>query len=329
MLFTAETRLVRYARHVTQNVAAIGIGKQLKLPDSPVTRAFTPLRYNRRVNTLIDFLSSTSHPVAAAGTSLPDALAVCIAFAAAVIAGAMNSVAGGGTLVSFPALVLVLGLDPIRANATNSMSLWPASLTGALGFREMVKGKDALIIPFSIVSLIGGVIGAVLLYFTPPEQFKVIVPWLILMAVALFLLQEKLVPPPPVLIDGAQAAEFKGPSAGNLAFQFLVAVYGGYFGAGIGILMLAALGFMRIGDIYRMSYVKNFCALIINLAASVTLAIQGLIDWPVAVIMTVGACVGGYAGAGVAKKIGAKNLRRAISIIGLIIAAYMLYKQFA
>ncbi len=244
--------------------------------------------------------------------------------------GAINTVAGGGTLLTFPILIFGLGLDPIAANATNSMALWPAAATGALGLKEKAGNVNAFLIPFALVSVLGGVTGAVLLFVTSPDQFKAIVPWLILMAVALFLLQERLhshMPPPIATGDAGEPC--RAPTFQALLFQFFVAVYGGYFGAGIGILMLAVLGFMRVGDIYRMSYIKNVCALIINFAAAFTLALRGLIVWPVALVMVVGACVGGYAGADVAKKIGAKKLRKVISVIGLIIAGYMIFKQVA
>jgi len=281
------------------------------------------------VSSIFDYLHSFN--TLSAVPSSPDGVPpYLLAFFAAMAGGAINTVAGGGTLLTFPVLIFGLGLDPIAASATNSMALWPAALTGALGFKRSAADVNAFLIPFAAISVLGAVVGAVLLFFTPLEQFKAIVPWLILMAVALFLLQERLQSRlgPPLSAEAA-LEPCKAPTAAALLFQFCVAVYGGYFGAGIGILMLAVLGFMRVGDIYRMSYIKNVCALIINFAAAITLAWRGLIVWPVALVMVLGACLGGYAGADVAKKIGAKNLRQAISVIGLLLAGYMIFKQVA
>ena len=250
-----------------------------------------------------------------------------IAFAAASVAGAVNSVAGGGTLITFPTL-LWLGVPPVNANATNTMALWPAALAGAWGFRETKPASKKLLILFAFVSLAGGASGAYLLTLTNNEQFKAIVPWLILMAAVLFLAQDNLafLKPAPQTETPPVAAE--QPMLMALIFQYFVAVYGGYFGAGIGIIMLAALAVMRVGDIYQMNFMKNIGALCVNLSASLVLGIWGLVDWPMALAMAAGALLGGFFGADAAKAIGPRRLRTAISSMAFLIAGYMLFRQF-
>lgn len=256
-------------------------------------------------------------------------LLLAIAFVAAFMAGAINSVAGGGTLITYSTLNLLLDLPSKAANATNTMALWPASLAGTLGFRKTRPPSPKIVASFVITSAFGGATGAALLRQTSESQFKIIVPWLILMAALLFLLQgtiaKKL---------GIGESKEGDPQRSNstwalvLVFQFFVGVYGGYFGAGIGIIMLAALSYMRVGDIYHMSFLKNFSALAINCTAAGLLGLWGMVDWPIAGIMACGALLGGFFGTGVAKRIGAERMRTAISVIGMLIAGYMMYNQF-
>lgn len=250
-----------------------------------------------------------------------------LVFAAAFTAGAINSVAGGGTLLTYPVLDLIVKLDPLQANATSTMGLWPASLSGMMGYRSALEDRKHFPIDFGLASVLGGVAGALLLGYLGSERFKAVVPWLIFMAAVLFVAQEWVL---KLINKGAEPTPRDPdlPTPPSLIFyQFLVGVYGGYFGAGIGIMMLAAFGFMRVGDIYRMNFLKNFCALAVNVTATVVFIYQGLIVWPIALLMAVAAILGGYIGAGVAKKIGAKRLRILISVIGFSIAGFMLYRS--
>jgi len=248
----------------------------------------------------------------------------------------INSVAGGGTLLTYPTLFYVIKLDAIVANTTNTMALWPASLAGAWGFRTHAPQSRALVLSFSVASALGGITGAILLKHTQAKQFEAIVPWLILMAAVLFLAQERIVG----ALSEATSADADHPAADNnpgetranlpisaLIFQFAVGIYGGYFGAGIGIIMLGALSMLKLGDIYQLSFLKNLGALCINVAATVLFSAWGLVDWRYAVVMAVSAMLGGYAGAGFAKKIGARRLRMAVSIVGFAIEARMLIQQ--
>jgi len=245
---------------------------------------------------------------------------------AAAIGGAVNAIAGGGTLVTFPALI-GLGVPAIVANATSTVALWPGALGSMYGYREELAGVRAWAIRFAVPSLVGGLAGAVLLLRTPGERFDQFVPWLVLGATALFLVQRPLMAAlRDRTHDGTKASEdpaSQPPTAPLLLFQFAVAVYGGYFGAGIGILMLAALGFMGFTNIHRMNGLKNWGGLCINVTAAATFAIRGFVDWPVAIAMAVGAVAGGYAGSRLAQRGSQEWVRRTVIVIGFVAAVWL------
>ncbi|MBV9849803.1 MAG: sulfite exporter TauE/SafE family protein [Armatimonadetes bacterium] len=248
-------------------------------------------------------------------------------FAAALLAGAINSVAGGGTLLTFPALLAAPHVSYVMANATSTVALVPGSVSAFWGYRqEMGRGRRELLW-LGLPSLAGGVIGAKLVLRAGDEVFAHLVPWLILGATALFMLNE------PVRRWVARGRrEEAAPSArqgvlGVMLFQFVVAVYGGFFGAGMGILMLAALGFLGLSNIHHMNGLKNFAAVCINGVAAATFILGGRVNWPLALLMAVGAVLGGYGGAGLARRLGQKNVRRLVVGIGLVIGLAMLVKQ--
>jgi len=244
--------------------------------------------------------------------------------AAAFAAGMINSIAGGGTLVSFPALLWV-GRDPVLANATSTVALWPASLAGAYGFRGELKGNGRAFLLFAAPSLAGGVLGAVLLLRTPSETFGRLVPFLILFATLLLAAQE---PISRRLRAGRE--EEHGPTrawwAGALAFQFCVGLYGGYFGAGIGILMLAALGLLGFTDIHRMNALKNLLAICINGVAAVYFIFSGSVIWTDVLVMTFAAIAGGYSGARLAYRLGRRFVRLAVILIGLVMSVSLFFR---
>ena len=249
-----------------------------------------------------------------------------LVFGAGIVAGAMNSVAGGGTLISFPTLIW-LGVPSITANATNTVALWPGSLAGAWGHRREMRGADRSMYALIVPSVIGGLIGAVLLHRTPTGIFDRLVPGLILFATLLFMAQEPIqrrFNPTP-----SHPHTLAPSHAGRLApfiFQFLVGVYGGYFGAGMGILMLAALGIMGHTDIHQMNGLKNLLAACINIIASIYLIGAGLVSWPDALVLAIGAVIGAIAGAGVARRIGRAAVRRIVVGIGFAMAAALLLR---
>ncbi len=235
-----------------------------------------------------------------------------IVFAAAVVAGAINAVAGGGTLVTFPTLVW-LGVPSIAANATNTVSLWPGSLGSVWGYRRELSGVDRSVFFLTVPSIAGGLIGAVLLDLTPTETFDRLVPFLILFATGLFMAQDQV----QRRFNLARAHQSRSPwRSWTMVFQFGVAIYGGYFGAGIGILMLAALTLMGHTDIHRMNGIKNLLATAINGTAAVYFAFNTPVLWADVLVMAVGSIAGGIGGAGIARRIGRDNVRRVVIAIG-------------
>ena len=245
--------------------------------------------------------------------------------AAAMVAGAMNAVAGGGTLVTFPTLILV-GTGSEMANATSTLALVLGTAGSMFGYREHVKAIKAWLARFALVSAIGGLLGAMVLTRTSDAFFAKMVPFLILFATVLFMAQgafRKFANK-----EAAAAKHGRGAIAGALIFQFAVSVYGGFFGAGIGILMLASLGFLGMTNIHEMNALKTVLGSLINAVATIWFIRAGLIDWTKAGIMTAGALVGYYLTARYAQRIPQQRVRQLISMIGFGISGYMFYKQF-
>jgi len=260
---------------------------------------------------------------------MPDLLHSAAFMIAGCIAGVMNAIAGGGTLVTFPTLIFA-GLPSIIANATSTIALLPATISSAFGYRHAARSVSRWLIVFAPVSLLGGLTGGILLVRTPSRMFDTLVPFLILFATVLFManasfnrLFGRLIPaskrgtdPPRTWVVGAAV------------FQLAVAVYGGYFGAGIGILMLASLGLLGFEDVHEMNALKVRLGFLINIVAALYFVANGLVEWPSAGIMAVGTIVGGYGGAHFAQKIPQARVRSIITFIGLLISAVMFYKQF-
>jgi uncharacterized protein len=245
-------------------------------------------------------------------------------FGIAFIAGMINSVAGGGTLLTFPSLVW-LGQSPVVANATSTAALWPGSLGGMWGYRHELRQTRTPLYFLIIPSVVGGITGAVLLRQTPPGIFARLVPFLILFATILFMLQSTL---QRWLRSHQHRHEGARWLAGAAAFQFGVAVYGGYFGAGIGILMLAALGLLGLTDIHQMNGLKNLFAVCINVVATAYFMLAGLVEWPIAATMALGAISGGYGGAGLARKLGPVVVRRTVITLGFVMTLSLFFKQY-
>ena len=242
---------------------------------------------------------------------------------AAVLAGIINSVAGGGTLLTFPALTLVLGPSAaatVIANGTSTIALFPGSVAAVWGYRRELPGTGQWVRPLLIPSLVGGAIGARLVALRDPQEFMQLVPWLILVATTLFLLQ-------PTIsrwtgIGKPHAAPAWGTQLGIVAFQFLIALYGGYFGAGIGILMLSALALMGISDIHRMNGVKTILASAINGVSVILFIWYGKVNWNLAWPMIISAIIGGYVGASVARRLDKNLVRYSVVAIGLMLSGY-------
>ena len=272
-------------------------------------------------------------------------LQLLLAALAAAAGGAVNAIAGGGTLITFPTL-LALGIPPIVANATSSVALWPGTVGSMWGYRRELQGARSWAVRFAIPSLAGGGLGALLLLRTSSERFSMLVPFLVLGATALFILQAPLVSylrsrrmnaaaaamnPDVALATGASAPSdprvLAPPAFSLLIYQFVVSIYGGYFGAGMGILMLAALGFMGLANIHQMNGLKNWGGTCINLVAVGIFAASGVVSWPISIVMAIGAGVGGYVASGLAQRVEQRTVRRLIIVIGLASGIWLLIER--
>jgi uncharacterized protein len=242
-------------------------------------------------------------------------------------AGVINAIAGGGTILTFPALLLA-GVGAIEANATSTVALIVGIVGSLTSYRRNLPAVAHWLRAFTPVSLLGGLLGSVLLTCTPSRVFDRLVPFLILFATVLFLLNNFLRPrynpgnDPRLNLLSHRWLPYA------LTFQFFVAVYGGYFGAGIGILMLATLGMMGLHNVHEMNTVKTVLGGLVNIVAALYFIAVGLVDWPKALIMAAGASAGYYGGAHFAQSISQNSVRRLIALIGFAISAYMFYIQF-
>ena len=234
----------------------------------------------------------------------------------------MNAMAGGGTILTYPTL-LFIGQSAITANATSTVALWPGALSSLYGYRREVAEHRGWLRTLFLPSLLGGALGAVLLLKTPVKTFERLAPYLILFATLLFMVQGIV-----SRWTGSEHEAARTPArlAAAIVFQFGVSVYGGYFGAGIGILMLAVLGFLGLSDIHAANGLKNFFAMCINGVAALYFIARGSIDWPAALVMIAGAVAGGYAGAQFARSIGKGKARAAVVVIGIAVAVILLVR---
>lgn len=249
-----------------------------------------------------------------------------ILFPIALLAGGINAVAGGGSFFVFPAL-LMTGIPATSANATNTMALWPGTVSSVVAYREEIVTHKRDLLRLSLLNLGGGLTGALLLLYIPEQRFEALVPWLLLIATLLFAFSRKL------------TAFFRGhhidathttvtQKGWSLALQFVIAVYGGFFGAGIGILMLALFALLGYRNIHEMNALKAFLSCIINLIAVVAFAVAGIIVWPVALMLMVASTIGGYAGARIAKKVPDHRVRQFVLLCAVSMTAYFFVKPY-
>jgi uncharacterized membrane protein YfcA len=226
--------------------------------------------------------------------------------------------------VSFPTLIW-LGLGSVTANATSTVAIWPGTVGSAWGYRRELGDAEPRFLALIVPSLVGGLAGALLLRFTPASIFDHLVPFLILFATLLFMAQE---PVQRMLkTSNPEARRTTGWLVGGMLFQFGVGLYGGYFGAGIGILMLAALSILGIRDIHEMNSLKVVFGGSVNGIAAVYFIWARMVYWPYVVLMAVAAILGGYFGAGTARKLGGKAVRRIVIAIGFFMAVSLFIKK--
>jgi uncharacterized membrane protein YfcA len=262
---------------------------------------------------------------------------IALLAAASVAAGAINSVAGGGTILTFPVLAAILPPTPgrmVTANATSTIGLMPGALAAAWAYRAERDGQPPWARWLLLPSVIGSGVGAMLLLTLPPRLFNLLVPWLILLAAVLFALQPRLARRRERgAVTRADAGPTRGRIAVAVALQLGVGIYGGYFGAGIGILMLAVLGLLDLGDIHRLNGIKNVLGFTINGVAAAIFATGSAtgghpVSWPLAAVMVVGSIVGGFGGSMLARRLPAARVRRFVAIIGFTLAGYYLWRQY-
>ena len=242
-------------------------------------------------------------------------------FAAAMLGGAVNSIAGGGSLVTFPVLVLA-GLSPIVANATNNLSMCVGTIGSISGYYQQIKPHRQIVVRLALVSFVGSLIGAILLLTTPETLFYRMVPFLILLAAVLFSAGPSLVR----RFRHAEAAVVLSRWA--LLGQFVIAIYAGYFGAGQGIATLALLTLIGMSHMHEMNGVKSFLSACTNGIAIIPFVIAGVIAWPQALLMSVGAILGGFIGARLAKRVNPDRVRTAVLIFSYGMVAYFFWKVY-
>jgi uncharacterized membrane protein YfcA len=251
-----------------------------------------------------------------------------IVLAAGFVAAVMNAVAGGGTMLTFPAL-MAAGLSGVMANTTSTVALFIGMPGSVWAFRHRLLEVKAWIIPLGIVSLLGGLAGGWLLLALPSSVFDAVVPWLLLMATALFLLNTPIQRWLRKKRGASHDAEPEQPKPWGVAFQTGVAVYGGYFGAGIGIMMMAGLSLLGLRDVNRINALKSLLALLCNAASVVYFIACGSVDWRLAGWLIAGSIPGYFLGAHFAQRIPATAVRVIVAVIGLGIAGRLFWKQMA
>ena len=253
----------------------------------------------------------------------PTPINILVSIIAALLGGAQNSVAGGGSFLLFPTL-LAIGMPPVIANTTNTAALWPGSIASVFGYRDEVKqvwktqkGAFALV----IVSLVGGLIGAALLLGTSSSVFSGLLPWLLLIATLLFAFGNRLSAAARVRSEHLKLPDWS-ITAIIWGMQLVTAIYGGYFGAGIGIVMLAVLTIWGMKNIHEMNGIKTLLATSINGVAVVYFVARGTVDFPSVLWMIAGAIIGGYFGARLGRLVNPIRMRQFITVVAILLTIY-------
>jgi len=249
-----------------------------------------------------------------------------ILFSAALVAGVLNSVAGGGSFVSFPTLLLT-GVPPIPANATNTAALWPGTVASSWAYRGEIARHRRLVPLLTIIGIAGGVVGARILLRTPPATFMRLIPWLLFLSTLLF-------------VFGARIARWvrhrtlHHPQASTLTraltllLLFLMSIYVGYFGAGVGIVLSAVFSLMGLENIHAINGLRTYLVSVCNLVAIATFIAAGAVLWPQGVVMLVGAAAGGYSGAHYAQKMDPRHVRHIVIAVGFAMSGYFFFRIY-
>ncbi len=242
-------------------------------------------------------------------------------FFAAVIGGTLNAVAGGGTFVTFPALLLT-GVPAVQANATNTVALWPGLAASTGAYLKRLNVPPRLLIPLLLTSVVGGLVGAMLLIKTPQHTFLHLVPWLLLGGTLLFAFGNSIraIAGTTAAVDDLRKMSWQAITVTSMA-ELLVAIYGGYFGAGIGFMTLGMLAALGMRDVHAMGAIRTLLAVVINAAAVLTFILAGAVRWPQCAVMIAGALVGGWFGAHFAQKADPRIVRRVVIAVGVVMSA--------
>jgi uncharacterized membrane protein YfcA len=248
-----------------------------------------------------------------------------VLFVAAAVGGALNAVAGGGSFLTLPALI-VSGVSPVVANATSTLALWPASVSSAVAYRHELRSSRQWLAVLGAASVVGGLAGALLLVRTSDDAFLRLLPWLMLVSAAMFSFGQKLL---PAQKDGAAAshpfehgAAWRPALIGVVVAQLLIATYGGYFGGGMGIMMLATMALAGMTNIHEMNGLKSFLGVSINGLALPAFILSGTISWQHGLAMAIGATLGGYLTASFARTIDPRYVRWFVIVVGWAMTIY-------
>jgi uncharacterized membrane protein YfcA len=242
-------------------------------------------------------------------------ISVLALFCMGMVAGAINAVAGGGTFFVFPSLIL-MGIPPVMASITSKIALTFASISSVSAFAHEIKYEGRKSWEYLAVGVIGSIIGSLLLLVIAPEQFKALAPWLLLFAVGVFAIGSK------KMITAVDSQHISHRL--SLIIQLIIGIYGGFFAAGMGLMMMALFALSGFASLHHINGVKNLVGLGINAISAIIFIASGLINWLITAILIAGALIGGYFGAHYSKRIPQNWLRYGIIAYGLVMSAYML-----
>jgi uncharacterized membrane protein YfcA len=237
-----------------------------------------------------------------------------ILFIVAAAAGALNSVAGGGSFLTLPTL-LFAGVSPVVANATSTLAMWPGAVASAVAYRRELSARTRWLVPLIVVSLAGGFVGAVLLVRTSDTSFMRLLPWLMLLATLTFTFGGR-------VHRALSLGQLHGNLTLALLLQFVIAVYGGYFGGGMGIMMLAAFSLAGMFDMHEMNGLKTVLGAAVNALAMAHFVVAGIVAWGPGLIMAAGSIAGGYIGAVAARQVDQRVVRTIVIVIGWTMTVY-------
>ncbi len=247
-------------------------------------------------------------------------------FLAGVLGGVLNSIAGGGSFITFPALMYT-GIPPVIANATNTFASCAGYISGAIAFRREIKSAGRQLIAIVLLSLLGGTSGALLLLNTPEHTFSAAIPWLLLFATLLFLFGGKLNQLLKRVAPQNKHASFIGQFS-LLTLFFVIAVYGGFFNAGLGIVSLSYLALAGYTNINQMNGIKLLISTLVASIAIVIFTVEGLIDWYGGIAVLTGTLLGGYGAASVSRLLPAEHIRRFVVVSSILITGYFFYDVY-